>query len=192
VTRSEGHIEPIPDDVREEMEGVSWHDHPECPPVDQLALLRIPYLGFDGREHHGELVVARAVASKVTYAFAELYAAGYPIERMERVERYDADDGRSMAANNTSGFNFRLVEGERRLSQHARGLAVDINPVQNPWVRADRVQPEAGRAFLDRHVAHPALIRRPGVVTAAFDAIGWQWGGDWTRYRDYHHFAAVS
>ncbi|MFW5877166.1 MAG: M15 family metallopeptidase [Myxococcota bacterium] len=180
----------LPRAVREAMRGVCWHADPRCPPLDSLALLRLRYRGFDGREKAGELVVAGEVAEPVLWVFERLFAAGYPIARMERVEVFGGDDRRSMAANNTSGFNFRPVEGEDRLSQHALGLAVDLNPVQNPWVRSDRVDPEEGRPFVDRDRTHPAVIRRPGPVTEAFDAIGWEWGGDWTAYRDYHHFAA--
>lgn len=183
-------ILPLPPEVREAMRGVSWHPDPRCPPFEALALLRLPYRGFDGREQQGELVVAAEVAEAVRWVFERLFEVGYPIARMERAETFGGDDRRCMAANNSSGFNFREVDGEDRLSRHALGLAVDINPVQNPWVRGDRVDPEEGRPFVDRHRDHPAVIRRPGPVTDAFDAIGWEWGGDWAAYQDYHHFAA--
>lgn len=186
-----GRIEPIPTEVQEQMRGVCWHADPRCPPFEELSLLRLPYRGMDGRDHVGELVVAHSVADAVVWVFGLLHAARFPIARMERIERYGGDDDRSMAANNCSGFNFRLVAGTDRLSNHALGLAIDINPVQNPWVRGDTVVPEAGRAYLDRDGDAPGLIRRPGPVIDAFADIGWEWGGDWQRHRDYHHFAAV-
>lgn len=185
-----GRVSSIPEEIRRAMRGVSWREHPRCPSLDDLALLSLPYRGFDGADHRGELVVARAVADAVLRVFARLFEVRFPIERMERVEAFGGDDDRSMSANNCSAFNFRTVAGTDRLSKHALGLAVDINPVQNPWVRGDIVAPPEGRAYLDRDRDAPGMIKRPGPVTAAFDDIGWEWGGDWTRQKDYHHFAA--
>jgi poly-gamma-glutamate synthesis protein (capsule biosynthesis protein) len=185
-----GYVEilPLTEAERAAMRGVCWHRDPRCPELDELVCLRMPLRGFGGERHIGELVVAASVAEPLRWVFERLYAARYPIERMERIERFGGDDARSMAANNSSAFNFRSVDGEERLSMHALGCAVDLNPVQNPWVRGARVDPTAGRAFLDRSANHPAVIRRPGPVTDAFDAIGWEWGGDWSAYCDYHHF----
>jgi poly-gamma-glutamate synthesis protein (capsule biosynthesis protein) len=94
-----------------------------------------------------------------------------------------------MAANNSSAFNFRVVDGTQRLSQHALGRAVDINPLQNPWRRGARVDPEAGSAYLDRAQLRPGMIVRPGPVIAAFEAAGWSWGGDVADAPDFHHFS---
>ena len=174
------------------MRGSSWHPDPRCPSFDELALLVLPYVDFDGGERMGELVVARAVAEPVVEVFERLFAARFPIATMQRIDAFGADDGRSMDANNCSGFNFRVIAGTDRLSQHALGLAIDINPVQNPWVKGDVVWPEEGLAYLDRSHDHPGVIRRPGPVTAAFDAIGWEWGGDWDATKDYHHFVRAS
>jgi poly-gamma-glutamate synthesis protein (capsule biosynthesis protein) len=185
-----GQVAAIPAAVREAMRGVSWHEDPRCPAFDDLALLTLPFRDMDGRDQVGELVVARDVADAVVWVFARLHAARFPIARMQRIDHHGGDDDRSMAANNCSGFNFRLVAGTTRLSNHALGRAIDINPVQNPWVRGDLVLPEAGRAHLARDRDVPGLIRRPGPVTDAFDAIGWEWGGDWTTTKDFHHFAA--
>lgn len=172
------------------MRGVSWRDDPRCPRFEDLALLHLPYRNMSGQDRMGELVISRDVADAVLWVFARLHTNGFPIARMERIDHYGGDDNRSMAANNCSGFNFRLVEGTDRLSNHALGRAIDINPVQNPWVRGDRVDPEAGRAFLDRDQNVPGLVRSPSPVIDAFAAIGWEWGGDWEPYQDYHHFAA--
>lgn len=188
MTRYEGRIEAIPEAIRLEMRGRSWADDPRCPAMDDLALLRLPYWDFDGRERVGELVVARSVGDAVRWVFSRLHALRFPVARMARIDAFDGDDRRSMDANNSSGFNFRVVEGTSRLSRHALGRAVDINPVQNPWVRGDLVLPPAGRAHLDRERDAAGMISRPGPVVEAFEATGWEWGGDWDGYRDYHHF----
>lgn len=182
-------IESLAAEVREHMRGRSWHDHPRCPAFDELALLRPVYWDFHGVERTGELVVARAVADDVARAFGDIHRARFPIARMERVAHYDGDDERSMAANNCSAFNFRTIAGTDSLSLHALGTAIDINPAFNPYVVGDRIQPDCARDYLDRDNLRPGMIVRPGPVVAAFDAIGWEWGGDWDGRKDYHHFA---
>ncbi|HTM21713.1 MAG TPA: M15 family metallopeptidase [Kofleriaceae bacterium] len=179
---------PLGIDLCADMNGRSWRDDPRCPRFDELALVRMNHHGFDGAIHRGELVIAAAVADDVVAAFARIFAAGFPIELMARVDRFDADDARSMAANNCSAFNFRVAPSGK-LSQHSFGTAIDINPVQNPMVIGDRVYPDAGAAYLDRGDLRAGMIVRPGPVVDAFAAIGWGWGGDWTRILDYHHFS---
>lgn len=173
------------------MTGASWHPDPRCPDWRDLALIRMDHWGFDGAAHHGELVVAAAVADAVVSAFELIFAARFPIERMVRIDAYGGDDDRSMAANNTSAFNFRTVAGLDVLSLHSFGTAIDINPVQNPYIGRERVCPPAATAYLDRHDVRPGMLVRPGPVIAAFEAIGWEWGGDWTPRQDYHHFATA-
>jgi hypothetical protein len=191
VTSFAGSAQPIPASVQAEMRGVSWQEVPDCPGFERLRLLQISHWGFDGAVHQGELVAAAEVADELLWAFAQLFRGGFPIERMQRIDRYGGDDDASMAANNCSAFNFRVIAGTGVLSQHARGLAVDINPVQNPWCRGELISPPAGRAYLDRADVRPGMIVRPGPVTAIFDAIGWHWGGDWEQTKDYHHFARL-
>jgi hypothetical protein len=180
----------IPPEVAAEMTGVSWRPDPRCPPLAELALLRLVHHLPGGGEREGELVIAAALADDVARAFERLYAARFPIERMERIDAYGGSDDLSMAANNSSGFNFRTIAGSAELSLHALGRAIDINPLWNPYVVGTAVHPPAGQAWLDRGDLRPGMIVRPGPVTDAFDAIGWEWGGDWTRaVKDYHHFA---
>jgi len=185
-------ISSIPAEMAAEMAGVSWHgDDPRCPPIAELALIRLVHLDPAGVEREGELVVAAELADDVAGAFERLHAAGFPIARMERIDHHGGSDDRSMAANNSSGFNFRTIAGSDQLSLHALGRAIDINPLWNPYVVGSAVHPPAGAAYLDRARVRPGMIVRPGPVTDAFDAIGWEWGGDWTRgVKDYHHFAA--
>jgi D-alanyl-D-alanine carboxypeptidase-like protein len=183
-------ISAIPPEVAAEMAGVSWHPDPRCPPLADLALIRLVHLDELGDERQGELVVAAALADDVARAFGQIHAAGFPIACMERIDAHGGSDDRSMAANNSSAFNFRTIAGTDQLSLHGLGRAIDINPLWNPYVVGATVHPPAGAAWLDRAAVRPGMIVRPGPVTDAFDAIGWEWGGDWTgRVRDYHHFA---
>jgi len=175
-------------EVRAEMRGVSWHDHPACPSFDSLRLLKLRYWGFDGATHKGELVVHSTLAAEVLAIFERIFAARFPIHCMRRIDHYGGSDPASMAANNCSAFNFRVIEGTERLSDHALGRAIDINPVQNPWLRGERIDPEAGRAYLDRATVRPGMIVRPGPVLDAFERAGWSWGGD-AASPDYHHFS---
>ncbi len=177
----------IPDHVRARMHGASWKPDPRCPAFDALAYVELDHLGFDRRVHRGELVVARAIADATLALFARLHAIGFPIRAMRLVDDHGADDDRSMAADNCSGFNFRVVAGTDVLSQHAQGVAIDINPVENPWVTSSRFVPPAGEPYLRRDEIRPGMIVRPGPVVAILDELGWEWGGDWRHASDYHH-----
>ena len=169
----------------------SWR--PGCPvPLEDLRLVTVEHWGFDGRMHQGELVVHRSYARAVQDVFRRLAEARFPIEHVELVDVYLADDDRSMAANNTSAFNCRTLGGRPGMwSQHAYGWAIDINPVQNPYLRAGRVSPAASEPYVDRSVPRPGMIRPGDVVVRAFAGIGWRWGGNWTRFKDYQHFSAT-
>jgi hypothetical protein len=177
----------ISDDVRTRMAGRSWRgDDPRCPRWDDLAYLLLDHVTFDGTAR-GELVVAAALAPRVVELFRRLWQLGFPIRQMRLVDDYEASDEASMSADNSSAFNFRLIAGTSLLSQHALGRAIDINPVENPWRKPDRIVPEAGRAFADRSDIRPGMIVRPGPVVAVLDELGWEWGGDWRHAFDDHH-----
>jgi poly-gamma-glutamate synthesis protein (capsule biosynthesis protein) len=188
--------------------GRSWRgDDARCPRLTELALVRVDHVTFDGGVAIGELVVARAIASRAVALFRRLHALGFPIRRMQLVDAFDAADDASMAADNTSAFNFRTVAGTSLLSQHARGLAIDINPVENPWrwgsPTATAIVPAAsgrkpggfvpveGAPFVDRARVRPGMIVRPGPVVAALDELGFEWGGDWRHASDDHHVVAI-
>jgi hypothetical protein len=175
--------------VRARMTGVSWH--PGCPvSLDQLRLLRVGYWGFDGAAHQGELVANGSATPALIRAFGQLFAARFPIRQMRVVDDFGGDDERSMLADNTSAFNCRQVPGSTVWSQHAYGLAVDINPFENPEVRGDAVDPPAATAWADRTRTSPATISHGDAVWQAFVEIGWPWGGDWRSLKDYQHFSA--
>lgn len=180
----------IPQSVRDDMLGVSWHSDPRCPSFDMLVLLRLVHWDMQGAEQIGEMVVAAEIGEDVARIFERLHAAHFPIERMERVATFGGCDNRSMAANNTSAFNFRVIAGTSRLSLHAFGAAIDINPVQNPYVgAAAQVFPPLAVEYVERTHLRPGMITRPGPVIDAFDAFGWNWGGDWNSPKDYQHFS---
>lgn len=162
-----------------------------CPVVSSdLRLLEVTHLGFDGRARQGQLVVHRDAATAMVEVFRALHAAGFPVQRMETVDRFGGDDDASMAANNTSAYNCRRTTGGSSWSEHAYGRALDINPVQNPYVQGTFVAPEAGRAYLDRSRVRTGMVTAGDAVVRAFAAAGWEWGGDFRTLKDYQHFSA--
>ena len=166
----------------------SWR--PGCPlPVEELRLLRVPHWGFDGEVHGGRIVVAADVVDDVLAVLADLYEARYPIERMEPVDQFGGSDEASMDANNTSGFNCRLATGGTGWSEHAYGRAVDVNPLQNPFVRGDSVLPPQSARYTDRSLDEPGMIREGDTAVTAFARVGWIWGGTWQTSKDYQHFS---
>jgi hypothetical protein len=187
-----GRAEPIGSATRRRMSGVSWH--PGCPVgFAGLRLLTVSHWGFDGAAHRGRLVVHREYAQEMMRVMRELFRLRYPIRQMRLVDAYGADDHRSMDADNTSAFNCRFVAGSPGVwSEHAYGRAIDVNPIENPYVTdSGYVSPPAGAPFADRSRKAKGLIRRGGPVVEAFAAIGWEWGGDWPWPKDYQHFSAT-
>jgi len=170
--------------------GRSWR--PVCPvgPAE-LRAVRLSYVGFDGRSHTGTLVVNSAVTGDVEAIFRRLYTVRFPIRRMEPVARYGGSDDRSMAADNTSGFNCRyaVAPGPKRWSVHAYGEAIDVNTVENPYREGGRVLPPAGRAYLDRTHYRRGMAVAGGVLVRAFASVGWLWGGRWSASPDWQHFS---
>jgi hypothetical protein len=186
--RFRGSVSAIDRSTRSRMR---WSWRPGCPVgLADLRLLRLDHWGFDRRVHRGELVVHRDQARRVLGVMERLFRLGYPIRRMRLVDDYRADDDRSMAANNTSAFNCRPVAGTSRWSEHAYGRAIDVNPVQNPYVAGGHVSPPAGRRYADRARRSPGMIHAGDAVVRAFAAAGWDWGGAWRTARDYQHFSA--
>ena len=172
--------------------GASWHAGCPVGPAD-LRRLRLSYWGFDGRRHIGAVVVHRTAVTDMTTAFRRLYAARFPIRRLQTIDAYAGDDERSMAADNTSAFNCRYASapGPRRWSAHAYGQAIDVNPLENPYVSGARVRPVAGMRFLDRTRFRPGMAVAGGVLVRTFTSVGWQWGGRWSETPDYQHFSAT-
>jgi hypothetical protein len=185
-----GSVKVLPASLRETMTGVSWR--PGCPvPLSDLRLVRASHWGFDGRVRTGRIVVHRDVARDVLAVLRRLYEARFPIRRMVPVDAYGASDFRSIEADNTSAFNCRPVEGTTRWSEHAYGRAIDLNPIENPYVYPDgTTSHRASRPYLRRSPYRPGMAVEGGVVERAFDAVGWSWGGRWAGVKDYQHFSA--
>jgi D-alanyl-D-alanine carboxypeptidase len=184
-----GTIERIDAAQAKRMTGVSWR--PGCPVgLRDLRHLRLSHWGFDGRPRMGRLIVHRDVAPEIVEVFRDLYAARFPIRRMVPVDAYGGSDFRSIEADNTSAFNCRFVEGTTRWSNHATGTAIDLNPIENPYVSGGRTSHRASRPYLDRSRRRPGMAYEGGAAVRAFDRIGWGWGGRWTSVKDYQHFSA--
>jgi hypothetical protein len=163
---------------------------PGCPvPLRDLRYLRVSFVRFDGTAGYGRMVVHEDRARAVVGVFRSLYEQRFPIRRMRLVDAYRGSDHASMAANNTSAFNCRRVTGGTSWSEHSYGRAIDVNPVQNPYVSGSTVEPPAGEAFVDRSPLRKGMVTRG--VRSAFAAIGWQWGGSWTTKKDYQHFSST-
>jgi D-alanyl-D-alanine carboxypeptidase len=178
-------VGPVPDDV---LARSTWK--PECPvPPSDLRYVTVVFRGFDGAAHTGELIVAAPVAADVATAFGELFAADFPIEEMRVVEAGELTAPPTGDGNNTTAFVCRPAVGLTRWSAHALGLAVDVNPFQNPYRKDDHVLPELASSYLERDHQRPGMIHDGGPVVAAFERIGWTWGGRWTSPVDLHHFS---
>jgi hypothetical protein len=182
-------VRAVDEETRARMIGVSWK--PGCPvPIDDLRIIEMNFIGFDGAVHSGgQLMVHRLVASQVVEAFRVLFENGFPIRRMELIENYGGSDDASMAADNTSAFNCRPITGTTdRFSIHSYGQAIDINTVENPYVRGSTVLPPAGVDYLDRTDVRPGMITKNDVVEKAFREQKFFWGGDFNSLKDYQHF----
>lgn len=179
--------EPLPEYVLDIIRGRSFRDYA---PFDYsfLSYLTITHIDFSGQRRIGHMIVAAELADEVLDIFREIYEYGFPIYRIRLIDFYGTQDYLSMADNNSVAFNFRNIAGTNRLSRHALGRAIDINPIQNPYIRGSTVWPDAGQNYLDRFYVRPGMIVRGDVVYRAFTSRGWTWGGNWTLPRDYHHF----
>jgi len=191
VTVTQSHAAPA---FTGSIEPVRWADlrfsyRNGCPvgPAD-LRTVVVSHWGFDGESKVGRIVVARRQAPGILNVYRTLWAEEFPIRLLRPVSAYRGSDDASMAADNTSGFNCRFVGGTLRWSMHAYGEAIDVNPVENPYVRGSTVAPPAGRAYLDRSRYREGMAMRGGVLVRAFAAAGWKWGAS---FGDYQHFSTT-
>lgn len=179
--------EPIPASVEARMRGVSYPEGAKVQLPD-LRYLQLSYIDFDGVEQVGELVCNKAIADDLLAIFRSLYQARYPIRSIRLIDDFGGDDEASMTADNTSCFNYRPKTGQRELSKHALGLAVDINPLENPFVRSSRVRPAAGAPYANRTKDFPHKIDKNDLCYKLFRERGFTWGGAWRSVQDYQHF----
>lgn len=159
----------------------------------KLDTLQVRYVDGNGTDRQGTVICNKQIASDLREIFAELYRQRYPIERITPISHYDNDDEQSMRANNTSCYCYRKVKGSSRLSKHAQGLAIDINPLYNPCVRRRKdgtlwVQPSTARRYANRQAPFPYKITESDLCYRLFRQHGFRWGGHWRTLKDYQHF----
>lgn len=191
--RFEARIEPLRGRLRSEVVDRNWH--PGCPvPIRDLRVARVRYWGFDGDIHEGPLVLNETVAGDVVGVFRRLFRAHFPIKHITLARRYRPNAYRwNSTRDTTASFNCRPVtDVPGSVSQHSYGWAVDINPLQNPYVRGDgSVLRKAAKPYRDRSRRRRGMIHPGDIVVRSFARIGWEWGGDWTTLKDYMHFSAT-
>lgn len=207
VTYKEGfYYEPLSNDLISYITGISYPALPSEASENTLNVggqndisyadlryVHIIHYDFDGKLAEGELICHNSIAEDLVEIFYDLYASEYQIEKVTLIENYNGDDTASMADNNTSCFNYRVVDGTKSLSRHALGLAIDINPLYNPYIRYDKkggqtVSPVEGEAYADRTVSFPYKIDPDDLCYRLFTEHGFTWGGNWNSSKDYQHF----
>ncbi len=185
-------VSEIPDSIWAKMQGKSFHANPHIGRKD-LRYLQVSHWDYDKKTHQGELICNRIIADKLVAIFRELYQHHYPIQQIRLPDEYDANDEQQMRANNTSCFCYRVVSGTQKLSYHARGLAVDINPLYNPYVRYRKngtriVEPANATAYANRNGQFLYKIEKGDLCYQLFIRHGFTWGGAWKTMKDYQHF----
>ena len=194
------YYEPLSDDVIARITGCSYPDLKEDEQIEisyeDLSYLVVQYVGFDLETHKGEIICNNAIAEDLVEIFYELYRNEYQIESISLIEEYDGDDLASCTANNTSCFNYREVVGSSSLSKHALGLAIDINPLYNPYITYNsdgsiNVYPENAADYADRSKSFPYKIDENDLCYKLFTERGFTWGGHWNSVKDYQHFQKV-
>lgn len=185
------YISEITDEIWERIKGRSFRD--DCVlPREDLRYLHVLHRDISGREHEGEMIVNYHIAEDVLDILRAMYEAAYPIERIRLVDEYGADDEQSMRANNSSSFNFRYISYTTTVSKHGLGLAVDINPLYNPYTKIvdgkRSIEPATGEPYLDREAEFDYKIVKDDLCCRLFAEHGFDWGGDWVGKKDYQHF----
>ena len=188
MTFSVGHLS---DEIKERITGVSYPEGCSVP-YEDLRYLRLKYVDYDGNDRAGEMICNKDIAEDLIEIFTALYEERYPINSIRLIDDYGGDDTASMADDNTSCFNYRMVEGSGNLSRHAYGMAVDLNPFCNPYITypggTERISPPGSEPYADRDSGLPHMIDRNDPAYKLFTAHGFSWGGDWKTMKDYQHF----
>ena len=191
----ESHSTEITPQVKQRMvKGGSWRKG--CPvPLKDLRYLRIKHIDFKGEEKMGEIIVHKEVSLEVTEIFEALYKIGYPIRKMRLVSDYKGSDWDSIESDNTSAFNCRAATGSKKWSKHSYGKAIDINPIENPYIsRKGYISHKASASYRkrvhhDATYADKAVLLKNDKAVQLFKKYGWKWGGDWSGVKDYQHFS---
>ena len=185
------YYEPLSENVKQRIYGLSYKE--DCTiSYDDLRYLSLNYINFSGEIVTGELICNKLIADDLIEIFYELFVAGYQVDKIRLIDEYQADDDLSCADDNSSCFNYRVVEGSTSLSKHALGMAVDINPVFNPYVTfpegIQRVSPAGSEAYADRSLDFAHKINEADLCYQLFISHGFTWGGNWKTLKDYQHF----
>ncbi len=196
ITYKDGfYYEPLTESVKERITGISYPESGCTVPYEDLNFVGLKYIDFDGQEQTGELICNKAVAQDMVEIFYELYRNEYRLERVRLIDEYNGDDTASMAENNTSCFNYRVVDGTTSLSKHAYGLAIDVNPYYNPYVvfgknadGSDYISPPGSEVYADRSQNFAYKIDENDLCYRLFTEHGFTWGGNWNSSKDYQHF----
>ncbi|MCR5418897.1 MAG: M15 family metallopeptidase [Lachnospiraceae bacterium] len=192
VTLREGFFkEPLSDTICKTINGVSYHEN-DTITYEDLSYLQVLYVDYEKNTRTGELICNKKIADDLLEIFSELYDAGYEICRIRLIDEYGGDDDASCADDNTSCFNYRVVQGTTHLSNHAKGLAIDINPFYNPYVTypdgKERISPPGSEPYADRSSIGPHMIDENDLCYRLFTEHGFKWGGHWKSLKDYQHF----
>lgn len=185
------YYEPLSEDIKTRITGHSYAT--DClVPYDDLRYVSVQYYNFDGKTKTGEIICNKNIAQDLVEIFYELYEADYPIEKIRLIDEYNADDELSCLDNNTSSFNYRVIAGTTKLSKHAQGLAIDINPLYNPYITypdgVENIFPYTAASYADRNADFIAKITHEDLCYQLFTEHGFTWGGDWNSVKDYQHF----
>lgn len=198
IYRDGFYYEPLSDSIKERITGISYPETGCTVPYEDLNYVGLLYVDFNGEVQEGELICNKAVAQDMVEIFYELYRNDYRIERVRLVDEYGGDDTLSMLDNNTSCFNYRVVDGTTTLSKHALGCAVDINPFYNPYIVFNKngsgetyISPKGSEIYADRSQNFPYKIDENDLCYKLFTQHGFTWGGNWNSTKDYQHFQIV-
>lgn len=190
------YYEPLSNDIKKRITGISYPDTKESLAItyEDLAYVHVLHYNFHNEVEEGELICNKKIAEELLEIFQELYKAHYPIEKIRLIDEYGGDDESSMADNNSSCFNYRVILGSKTLSNHAYGTAIDINPLYNPYItyREDGspfVQPANSVDYVDREKDFSYKIDTNDLCYKLFTEHGYDWGGGWDTRKDYQHFA---
>ncbi len=179
---------PVDDEVFERINGISFKTDTETKRY-MLHYIKVLYVGFDGKTHSGELIASRLISKKLLRIFNKLYKNGYQIEKIRLIDEYGADDEKSMSDNNSSAFCYRTIANTDKISNHAKGLAVDINPLYNPYIQNGKVLPSCAERYADRTKSFSHKLDSKDLCVKTFKSYGFSWGGDWKNgSKDYQHF----
>ena len=199
ITYQDGfYYEPLSDSIKERITGISYPETGCTVPYEDLNYVKLLYVDFDGKVQSGELICNKAIAQDMVEIFYELYRNEYRIERIRLIDEYSGDDTLSMLDNNTSCFNYRVVDGTTTLSKHALGCAIDINPFYNPYIVFNKngsgetyISPKGSEIYADRSQNFPYKIDENDLCYKLFTQHGFTWGGNWNSTKDYQHFQIV-